>query len=92
VPSVNICFTGVTAVSDVTLKKNISVYQMVLSIGRNNMSIENKLKNAKPTTWLTDGLSDTELAWIKFKTNIYLIQVRFILKIKRLLKHERPVS
>ena len=56
------------------------------------MSIENKLKNAKPTTWLTDGLSDSEFAWIKFKTNIYLIQVRFILKIKRLLKHERPVS
>lgn len=56
------------------------------------MSIENKLKNAKPTTWLTDGLSDSELAWIKFKTNIYLIQAKFILKIKRLLKHERPVS
>lgn len=56
------------------------------------MSIENKLKNAKPTTWLTDGLSDSELTWIKFKTNIYLISVRLILKIKRLLKHERPVS
>lgn len=52
------------------------------------MSIENKLKNAKSATWLTDGLSDTELAWIKLKTNIYLIQVRFIFKIKRLLKHE----
>jgi len=52
------------------------------------MSIENKLKNAKPTTWLTDGLSDTEVAWIKFKTNIYLILVRLILKIKRVLKHE----
>lgn len=78
--------------SDVTLKKNMNVYQMVLSIGENNMSIENKLKNAKPTTWLTDGLSDSELTWIKFKTKIYLIQVRFILKIKRLLKHERPVS
>ncbi len=56
------------------------------------MSIENKLKNAESATWLTDGLSNTELAWIKFKTNIYLVPVRFILKIKRLLKHERPVS
>lgn len=81
-----------TAMLDMILKKNMNVYQMVLSIGENNMSIENKLKNAKPTTWLTDGLSDSEFAWIKFKTNIYLIQVRFILKIKRLLKHERPVS
>jgi hypothetical protein len=50
------------------------------------LSIENKLKNAKPTTWLTDGLSDMELAWIKFKTNIYLVQVRFILKIKEAIK------
>ena len=80
------------AVSDAISDENMSVYRMVLSIGRNNMSIEDKLKNAESTTWLTDGLSDMELAWIKFKTNIYIIQVRFIIQIKRLLKHERPMS
>lgn len=73
---------------DVTLKKNIFVYQMVLSIGENNMSIENKLKNAKPTTWLTDGLSDNELRIIKIKTSIYLIWIKIYIFFKNLFKED----
>ena len=33
------------------------------------MGIENKLKNAKTSSWLTDGLSDLELQTIKCKTD-----------------------
>ncbi len=77
-----------TAVLDVTLNENTSVYQMVLSIGRNNMSIENKLKNAKSTTWLTDGLSDNELRIIKIKTSIYLIWIKIYIFFKNLFKED----
>ncbi len=77
-----------TAVSDVTLKKNIFVYQIDLFIERNNMSIENKLKNAKPTTWLTDGLSDNEFRIIKIKTNIYLIWIKIYIFFKNLFKED----
>ena len=77
-----------TAVSDVTLKKNIFVYQIDLFIERNNMSIENKLKNAKPTTWLTDGLSDSELKIIKIKTSIYLIWIKIYIFFKNLFKED----
>ena len=76
------------AVSDVTLKKNIFVYQIDLFIERNNMSIENKLKNAKPTTWLTDGLSDSELKIIKIKTSIYLIWIKIYIFFKNLFKED----
>lgn len=77
-----------TAVSDVTLKKNIFVYQIDLFIERNNMSIENKLKNAKLTTWLTDGLSDSELKIIKIKTSIYLIWIKIYIFFKNLFKED----
>lgn len=40
------------------------------------MGIEEKLRNAKPSTWLTDGLSDYELNAIKFKTSVYLLLAR----------------
>ena len=50
------------------------------------MSIENKLKNAKPTTWLTDGLSDSKLKIIKIKTSIYLIWIKIYIFFKTCLR------
>ena len=52
------------------------------------MSIENKLKNAKSTTWLTDGLSDNELRIIKIKTSIYLIWIKIYIFFKNLFKED----
>ena len=45
------------------------------------MSIEEKLRNAKPTTWLTDGLSERELKFLKIRVNLYLIWTKIYLKI-----------
>lgn len=41
--------------------------------GKNKMGIEEKLKNAKTATWLTDGLSERELMFIKLKSRIYIV-------------------
>lgn len=41
--------------------------------GGTTLSIENKLKNAKTVTWLTDGLSERELMFIKLKSRIYIV-------------------
>lgn len=46
------------------------------------MSIEEKLKTAEPTTWLTDGLSESELKFLKIRVNLYLVWVRICLKAK----------
>ena len=46
------------------------------------MSIEEKLKTAEPTTWLTDGLSESELKFLKIRVNLYLVCVRIWLKAK----------
>ena len=46
------------------------------------MSIEEKLKTAEPTTWLTDGLSESELKFLKIRVNLYLVWVRICLKTK----------
>ena len=46
------------------------------------MSIEEKLKTAEPTTWLTDGLSESELKFLKIRVNFYLVWVRICLKTK----------
>ena len=50
------------------------------------MSIESKLKNAKTSSWLTDGLSDLELQTIKCKTAIYLFLVRIYIGFKDFVK------
>ena len=34
------------------------------------MTLENKIKNAKPSSWLTDGMSDTEIKWCVFKGRV----------------------
>lgn len=50
------------------------------------MGIENKLKNAKTSSWLTDGLSDWELQTIKCKTAIYLFLARIYIGFKDFVK------
>ena len=50
------------------------------------MSIENKLKNAKDTNWLANGLSDWELKVIKYKTSIYLVFAHIIINLKDFIK------
>lgn len=50
------------------------------------MGIENKLKNAKTSSWLTDGISDLELQTIKCKTTIYLFLVRIYIGFKDFVK------
>lgn len=50
------------------------------------MGIENKLKNAKTTNWLTDGVSDWELQTIKCKTAIYLIFARIYIGFKNFIE------
>ena len=53
------------------------------------MSLEDKIKNAKPVTWLTDGLSEKELMLIKFKIKIYLFYARIIVNFKELFEDKR---
>jgi len=50
------------------------------------MGIENKLKNAKTSSWLTDGLSDWELQTIKCKAAIYLFLVRIYIGFRDFVK------
>lgn len=53
------------------------------------MSLEDKIKNAKPVTWLTDGLSEKELMLIKFKIKIYLFYARIIVNFKELFEDKK---
>lgn len=53
------------------------------------MSLEDKIKNAKPVTWLTDGLSEKELMLIKFKIKIYLFYAHIIVNFKELFENKR---
>lgn len=50
------------------------------------MSIEDKLKNAKDTNWLANGLSNWELKVIKYETSIYLIFTHIIISLKDFIK------
>ena len=50
------------------------------------VSIEDKLKSAKDTNWLANGLSDWELKVIKYETSIYLIFAHIIISLKDFIK------
>ena len=53
------------------------------------MTLENKIKNAKPSSWLTDGMSNTEIKWCVFKGRISGKIQLFLFNIKRKLREKR---
>lgn len=53
------------------------------------MSLEDKIKNAKPSSWLTDGISDTEVKWCVIKGRVLGKIQQFLFEIKHKLEENK---
>ena len=53
------------------------------------MSLEDKIKNAKPSSWLVDGMSDTEAKWCVIKGRVLGKIQRFLFDIKHKLEENK---